>query len=121
MRTVYLIKVYVSDRDKIAELLDSISGYGKIEVDLFRPEKAETEPKPKPKLKTSKFTRQRKSKVNDAILNAMNGGSANLKTLKQALEGAGMSASSLSTGLTALTKSGKIERVGDGEYAKKAA
>ena len=38
----------------------------------------------------------------------------------EALLSAGKSAASLSTGIAALTKAGKIERSGDGEYAKAA-
>jgi hypothetical protein len=45
------------------------------------------------------------------------GGSATVRMLKQALEDAGMSAGSLSTGLAALQKSKAIERTGDGVYA----
>ena len=61
-----------------------------------------------------------KVSVNDAILQALDNGPASVGALKEALLSAGKSAASLSTGIAALTKSGKIERSGDGEYAKAA-
>jgi hypothetical protein len=82
------------------------------------------EPAPAPvaikkKAKKRKPAKLRGSKVNDIILAtiARMGGSATVKMLKQALEDAGMSAGSLSTGLAALQKSKAIERIGDGVYA----
>jgi hypothetical protein len=81
-----------------------------------------TEPAPvavKKKAKKRKPAKLRGSKVNDIILATIKhmGGSATVRMLKQALEDAGMSAGSLSTGLAALQKSKAIERVGDGLYA----
>ena len=61
-----------------------------------------------------------KVSVNDAILQALDNGPASVGALKEALLWAGKSAASLSTGIAALTKSGKIERSGDGEYSKAA-
>ena len=61
-----------------------------------------------------------KVSVNEAILQALDNGPASIGALKEALLSAGKSAASLSTGIAALTKSGKIERSGDGEYAKAA-
>jgi DNA-binding transcriptional ArsR family regulator len=59
----------------------------------------------------------RGSKVNDAILDALQNSTLTVRQLKEALERAGMSPGSLSTGIAALTKSGQIERVGEGTYA----
>jgi hypothetical protein len=82
------------------------------------------EPAPAPiavkkKAKKRKPAKLRGSKVNDIILATIKhmGGSATVRMLKQALEDAGMSAGSLSTGLAALQKSKAIERTGDGVYA----
>ena len=61
-----------------------------------------------------------KLSVNSAILQTLDNGPATVATLKDALLDAGKSAASLSTGIAALTKSGKIERTGDGAYAKAA-
>ena len=61
-----------------------------------------------------------KLSVNEAILQTLSDGPASVGKLKEALLDAGKSAASLSTGIAALTKSGKIERTGDGEYAKAA-
>ena len=58
--------------------------------------------------------------VNAAILQRLDNGPASVGDLKEALLSAGKSAASLSTGIAALTKSGKIERSNDGEYAKAA-
>jgi hypothetical protein len=61
-----------------------------------------------------------KLSVNEAILQTLSDGPASVGALKEALLSAGKSAASLSTGIAALTKSGKIERTGDGEYSKAA-
>ena len=61
-----------------------------------------------------------KISVNAAILRRLDNGPASIGDLKEALVSAGKSAASLSTGIAALTKSGKIERSSDGEYAKAA-
>lgn len=59
----------------------------------------------------------RGSKVNDAILGALADGPQSAKTLKAALEKAGLAGGSLSTGLALLQKAHRVERVGDGSYA----
>ena len=57
--------------------------------------------------------RKRTSKVNETILQALNGGMARTAELKKALSDAGLSENSLSTGLAILQKNGQIRRVGD--------
>jgi hypothetical protein len=59
----------------------------------------------------------RGSKVNDTIVTALQNGPTTVKELKQALEAAGLSPGSLSTGIAHLQRSGEIERVGEGSYA----
>jgi hypothetical protein len=119
----YLVKITVANRDALSELLDSATGAESIEIEVIA--NAFVAPKTaRPTgivLRQNRAPRTRRSKVNAAILGAMNHGPATKKTLKSALENAGMSASSLSTGIAALIKSGQIERVGEGEYGVKAA
>jgi hypothetical protein len=69
--------------------------------------------------KAKRASKLRGSKVNDTILTTIASGSATVKQLKEALEKAGMSAGSLSTGLAALSRSGQIERISDGVYGAK--
>lgn len=59
----------------------------------------------------------RGSKVNTTIVNALNEGPRTVKQLKEALEGAGMSPGSLSTGLATLQREGHVHRAGEGLYA----
>jgi hypothetical protein len=61
----------------------------------------------------------RGSKVNDAIRSAMKPGPQTVAVLKEALERAGLSAGSLSTGLAVLQKANEVERVGEGVYGLK--
>src|SRR5579864_2074466 len=58
----------------------------------------------------------RGSKVNDTIMATLGAGPQPVKALKEALENANLSPGSLSTGIAALIKDGRIERVGDGVY-----
>jgi hypothetical protein len=59
---------------------------------------------------------KRKSKVTGAILDSLEKGRGEIADLKAALENAGMSAASLSTGLAVLQKSGAIKRSQAGFY-----
>ena len=59
----------------------------------------------------------RGSKVNDAILLALQGGERSSKELRKVLEGAGLAAGSLSAGLAVLQRQGHIDRVSEGVYA----
>ena len=59
---------------------------------------------------------KRKSKVVEIILDMVGHGHASASDLRGALSRAGMSESSLSTGLAVLQKSGQIKRGDDGDY-----
>jgi hypothetical protein len=59
---------------------------------------------------------KRKSKVVETILSTLRIGEALPEALRGALASAGMSESSLSTGLAILQKSGEIKRGSDGAY-----
>ena len=59
---------------------------------------------------------KRKSKVVEIILDMVGHGHASASDLRGALSRAGMSESSLSTGLAVLQKSGQIKRDDDGSY-----
>ena len=135
MKNSYTIIAKVADRMMLADLLDAIEGYAtSVEVSVTNNAPAPASaPKPAvmaapktiskstPKKVRGAQRNPKRSKVNDAIRTAVSGGKASIAALKIALEEAGMSPASLSTGIAALTKSGEIERVGDGEYALKAA
>ena len=125
MKNAYSVAIKVADRLMLADLLDAIGPYAQsAEITVINgAPKAVTAPAPKAAPKLTGMIRRgpKRSKVNEAIRNAVSGGKASIAALKIALEEAGMSPASLSTGIAALTKSGEIERVGDGEYARKAA
>ena len=119
----YVVKVYVTDRNRVADLLDTLNTYGSVEIDTHSLDDLPPLPTAQPKPKAVKADkpkaadrRKRKSKVNNAILERLYQGQATIGELKSALESAGMSAASLSTGIAALTKSGDITRIGDGVY-----
>ncbi len=59
---------------------------------------------------------KRKSKVIEAILKRLQGEAASVSELKGALEEAGMSVTSLSTGLAILQRSGQVRRDSNGAY-----
>ena len=63
----------------------------------------------------------RGSKVNDTILEAMKEGPQTVGALKEALEQAGLSAGSLSTGLAVLQRAGEVKRTSEGVYGLKIA
>ena len=67
--------------------------------------------------KQQKPVRKRTSKINEALLDCLTFGQKNVSELKEALVAAGMSANSLSTGLSALQKTKEVIAVGDGVYA----
>jgi predicted Rossmann fold nucleotide-binding protein DprA/Smf involved in DNA uptake len=77
---------------------------------------SKTEPDPEPAAEPEKPPRKRFSKVNAALLEALQDGPKTVALMKSALEQAGMSAGSLSTGIAALTKDGKIIRQDNGDY-----
>jgi len=60
--------------------------------------------------KPQRAAKRRVSKINETILNAIANGEADATSLRKALVAAGLSEHSLSTGLAALQKAGKIRR-----------
>jgi hypothetical protein len=73
-------------------------------------------PKPVEK-KIKKPAKIRKSKVNDTILETLRDSPATIKEIKADLEKAGLSPSSISTGLTVLMRSKLVKRIEEGVYA----
>jgi hypothetical protein len=123
VKNTYTITAKVTDRTVLADLLDAIEGYAvSVEISIDGTPKPIAAPKPVATPKAVKAHRSpKRSKVNETIREALQNGRGKISDLKESLTNAGMSAASLSTGIAALTKSGEIERVGDGEYALKAA
>lgn len=120
MKSSYTVAIKVADRLMLADLLDAIGPYAQ-SAEIAISNGAPTAPN-KVASKPTVMTRgPKRSKVNEAIRSRLDRGQASISELKSALENAGMSAASLSTGIAALTKSGEISRVGDGVYELKAA
>jgi hypothetical protein len=124
VKNTYVVKVYVDNREELVDMFDKLATVNGVtyEVSVKR-----SEPVVRAARKAPEGERARaqssgggKLSVNEAILQALDQGPASVGALKEALLSAGKSAASLSTGIAALTKSGKIERSGDGEYAKAA-
>ena len=131
MKNTYTITAQVVDRTMLADLLDAIEGKAtsvEIKVSNGAPKAASVTskaasgtPKAAPRQASNGQRSPKRSRVNETIREALQNGSGKVSDLKEKLISAGMSAASLSTGIAALTKAGEIERVGDGEYALKAA
>lgn len=121
MKNSYTLTIKVADRTALADLLDAIGPYAQTaEIALSNSAPKVTDVAPKAKANQN-LRGPKRSKVNDAIRNRLGSGQATITELKGALETAGMSPASLSTGIAALTKAGEIERIGDGVYGLKAA
>lgn len=122
-KNLYAVTLKTDDRGQLADIIDGIAGKGvTVEISVIVPFKPEPAAKPsRPSPLERKPRKMRGSKVNQAILAEMVGGPASIPALKHALERAGMAPGSLSTGIAALTKSGQIERVGEGLYGLKTA
>ena len=123
MKSQYTVTVKVADRMMVVDLLDAIGPYAQsaeIMIDNGPPQPAAVS-KPAPRAAVMTRRGPKRSKVNEAIRNRLGRGQASITDLKDALESAGMSPASLSTGIAALTKTGEISRVGDGVYELKAA
>ena len=118
MKNTYVVKVYVDSREELVDMFDKLATVSGVtyEVSVKRPEPVVRVPRAAPVAPRTNG----KVSVNEAILQALGNGPASIGELKEALQNAGKSAASLSTGIAALTKAGKIERTGDGEYAKAA-
>ena len=127
MKNTYTITAQVADRTVLADLLDAMEGYAtSVEIAVINSApKAAAAPAAAPVKAAPKPARAKRnpkrSKVNDTIRESLRRGPTTVGALKDDLAAAGMSPASLSTGIAALTKSGEIERTGDGEYALKAA
>lgn len=123
MKSKYKVILQVTDRNMLADIIDAVeSKAASIEIEtvsnhvetVVRPQRVLAARQPR----VSRRGR-RTSKVNTAILSALSDHSASIADMKAALTQAGLSAGSLSTGIAALTKSGQIERVGEGTYSLK--
>ena len=122
MKNTYVVKVYVDNREELVDMFDKLATVNGVtyEVSVKRSEPVVRAPRKAPESERAQSSGGGKLSVNEAILQALDQGPASVGALKEALLSAGKSAASLSTGIAALTKSGKIERSGDGEYAKAA-
>ena len=118
MKNKYVVKILIPNRDKLVELLDALPSID-VEVSVVGQEPIVRAPR-KPTEERASNNGAGKVSVNEAILQRLDNGQATVGELKEALLHAGKSAASLSTGIAALTKSGKIERSSDGVYAKAA-
>ena len=121
MKNKYVVKILIPNRDKLVELLDALPSID-VEVSVVGQEPIVRAPRKPAEERASGNGASNGSKVsvNEAILQRLDNGSASVGELKEALLHAGKSAASLSTGIAALTKAGKIERSSDGVYAKAA-
>jgi hypothetical protein len=108
----YSVTIKMDHDELTAFLANGVAG--KVQIEILPGEQADVvhqlHPAPKPRA-------TRGSKVNDAILGALAEGTRTIKELKAALEKAGLSAGSISTGLAVLQKANRIERTTDGSYA----
>lgn len=113
----YTVTLQLNDQKTFLHFLDTVGPVAgqlvvTVATDAVQPEWNAQAEEPKP----AKVRTPRGSKVNDTVLKALGDGPRTVKGLKEALETAGMSAGSLSTGIAALTKAGQIEREAEGVY-----
>jgi predicted Rossmann fold nucleotide-binding protein DprA/Smf involved in DNA uptake len=115
----YTVTLQLNDQKQFLHFMDTVGPVaGQLLVTVTAEEAApEEEWRKQEPAKVSKARGPRGSKVNNTILDALQNSTLTVRQLKEALERAGMSPGSLSTGIAALTKSGQIERVGEGTYA----
>lgn len=109
----YTVTLRLPNREAFMKLVDEVGPLvHQLVITVAAPEQAPAieESKPAPQ-------RTRVSKVNDTITTALKNGPQTVKQLKEALEGAELSAGSLSTGIAALKKAGEIANVAEGVYA----
>jgi len=107
--TTYNVTLRLSEKQFLS-FLDATVAPLPMTIEVAR-ETTEGAPTPATKLRGP-----RSSKVNDAILARLKEGPASAAPIKEALEKAGLSAGSFSTGIASLQKSGRIVRNGAGEY-----
>lgn len=114
MKNTYSVTIKMNSAEQLANFIDAVGPLVESVVITTTPIER---PQPTGKTPTKAKTKpQRVSKVNETILATIQNGPATVKQLKEALEAKHLSASSLSTGLAALSKGGKLSRVGDGLY-----
>ena len=113
MARFYRVELTLSQNELLAFIDDKSGGY-KLTVTATPEETAESnesEPAPRGYQRRGRVIRaKRKSKVVEAILGRLRQGEADVPDLKAALDMAGMSVASLSTGLAVLQKNGTIIR-----------
>lgn len=125
MKNVYSATIKMNSAEQLARFIDKIGPL--VESVLITSAPAEgrgyeadrwsASPSPNRIINESKPPRVRVSKVNGTILDVLQQhGEASVKELKEALESAGLSPGSLSTGIAMLQRSGEIERVREGVY-----
>lgn len=121
MKSMYVVTLKVANREVLADIIDAVEGKAEsVEVAVWAPQTELAMPAVPRTPRVRKERRSKRgSKVNTAILKAMNDAPASIAALKAALSQAGMAPSSLSTGLATLTKLGQVERVGEGLYGLK--
>jgi hypothetical protein len=118
MKNTYSATIKMNSAEQLARFIDEIGPLVESVLITTTPvDRAEVIHKMHPPAKKAAPVKVRNSKVNDAILARLGNGQASVKELKEALERVHLSAGSLSTGIAALTKSGQVERVGEGLYA----
>jgi predicted Rossmann fold nucleotide-binding protein DprA/Smf involved in DNA uptake len=115
----YTVTLQLHDQKQFLHFMDTVGPVaGQLLVTVAAEEASSERQEEVHKMHPVKTTRgPRGSKVNNTILDALQNSTLTVRQLKEALEHAGMSPGSLSTGIAALTKSGQIERVGEGTYA----
>jgi predicted Rossmann fold nucleotide-binding protein DprA/Smf involved in DNA uptake len=115
----YTVTLQLNDQKQFLHFMDTVGPVaGQLLVTVAPEESAAVPPEwREPERREPNRRGPRGSKVNNTILEALQNSTLTVRQLKEALEHAGMSPGSLSTGIAALTKSGQIERVGEGTYA----
>jgi predicted Rossmann fold nucleotide-binding protein DprA/Smf involved in DNA uptake len=115
----YTVTLQLNDQKQFLHFIDTVGPVaGQLLVTVTAEEQADAAPEWREPARHEPNRRgPRGSKVNNTILDALQSSTLTVRQLKEALEHAGMSPGSLSTGIASLTKSGQIERVGEGTYA----
>lgn len=114
----YTVTMRISDRDQFLHFVETVGPVvDRLVVTVKATEDAAPVLQTPPKATVSVARRApRGSKVNDTILQMLEGGNRTVKELKSALEAANLSAGSLSTGLAVLQREGRVMRIEDGVY-----
>jgi predicted Rossmann fold nucleotide-binding protein DprA/Smf involved in DNA uptake len=114
----YTVTLQLKDKAQFLHFVDTVGPVAGQLVITVAPESEASAPQwnEQPAQKPAKARQRRGSKVNNTVLRALDQGPQSVKALKEALEHAGMSPGSLSTGIAALTKARQIERESEGVY-----